>query len=397
MPTLELHPIEPVARDGWIERSARVEAPDGRTQTLWFRAPEAQAANLSGLSDAFLIAVLFHAMRNGWAIRVRGLVSASLLRNLHEFQTAWNRWKPDRYRTAEIEAGALVPETGARNCRAMTAFSGGLDSCFAVWRQVRMASPATRHALDAGLMVNGLDISPPDAQSEVFAAAAEKSRRILASVGLPLMTVATNLRILPHDWLDTHGSAVAACLHAMGAAHGTGLIPGTHAYEALRIPFGSNPLTDPMLSSDRMGIVYDSAGFSRVEKARAVSDWPEALRDMRVCWEGEHMDRNCGACGKCVAFAICFAVNELPIPPCMPIRNLAESIRKIRHDPLPPYGIIRMKERLALAKQRGIRAPWVAAAKDWMRRSERFHQSKRPSPRRLSLRAIAAWASRLRR
>ncbi len=391
--TLTVHPLDTVARDGWVERGALLEHPDRESRTLWFRAPEAHGSCFSTLSDPFLIAVLIHVMRNGWDVRVRGPVSASLLRNLHEFQTAWSRWMPDRYRAVDLAADERAPEAGARSRRTLTAFSGGLDSCFAVWRQVRKAPPAARHALDSGLMVRGFDIPLEEPYAEVFDRAAEKSRRILESVGISLITVTTNLRTLGDDWLDSHGAAVAAGLHAMGGAHGTGLIPGTHAYEALRLPFGSNPLTDPLLSSERMGIVYDSPGYSRVEKALGVADWPEAMRDMRVCWEGAQLDRNCGVCMKCVAFAICYAVNELPIPPCMPIRDLAEAIRGIMHIPLPPYGVIRMKERLALVRQRGLRAPWIPAAVEWMRRSERAHRSARTTLLRSARRALSGLAA----
>jgi hypothetical protein len=365
---LSIHPESPENKNGRVEWRAVLETPAQERRTLWFRTAEAHESHLSSNADAFLIACLFHAMREGLDLRVHGAVSSSLIRNLYEYQKAWTCWLPERYRMVTIEADHHPVEQRALAMRAISAFSGGLDSCFTIWRQVQRAIPAARYNVDTGLMVHGLDIPVQDAVA--FEGAGKKTRRILESAGIAYLDVATNLRMLDGDWIDTHGAGVAACLHAMGRQHTAALIPGTHAYQALRFPCGSNPLTDPLLSSETLAIVYEGAGFSRVEKVREISGWPEALHDMRVCWQGAQLDRNCGVCSKCVALAICFAVNELPIPPSMPITDLAASIRAVmKHEPLEKYGIIRMQERLVIAKVRGIQAPWVRAVEEWVDRS----------------------------
>lgn len=363
--------LQPLAyRDGDIVSEAVLEIAGSERHKLWFKTTEDQADHLSHKADTFILAVLFHAMQLDLDIWTDGPTSPSLIRNLYSFQTVWARWMPERYHHININSTGDDSKKSDRCRGTVTAFSGGLDSCFSVWNQTRQEPPAVRRAPDAGIMVHGLDI--PLSQQEVFARAALKSKNILADAGVSLLTMATNLRSFAHDWNDSHGAGVAACLHSMGRRHDTALIPGTHAYEALRLPFGSNPLTDPLLSSDSLEILYEGAGFSRVEKAAAVAEWPEALRNIRVCWEGDKLDRNCGYCGKCLALAICFVVNRLPIPDCLPISDLSAVIRKImKKDTLPPFGIIRMEERLALAEERGIREPWVSAVEDWVRISRR--------------------------
>ena len=377
-PTLTIQPEAPSLREGVCEWRALLEEPHSERRALWFRTDETGRPHMPSSAEAFVIACLFYAMRKGLNLRVRGPVCSMLIRNLYEYQIAWNRWRPDRYRIVDIAAdGNAPPPAGPVRPSALSAFSGGLDSCFTVWRHTRMAPPAARLPLETGLMAHGLDIPVND--TGVFARAVEKSRRILNSAGIPLLTVATNVRMFDQDWDDAHSAGVAACLHAMGARHGLGIIPGTHTYRALRIPFGSNPVTDPLFSSARMDIVYEGAGFSREDKADAVAPWPDAMRHMRVCWEGAHLDRNCGACPKCVALGISFAVGGHPMPESMPIPDLAAAIRGVMNTPLQPAGLQRLDERLALAAERGITAPWVAAAKEWRRRS--LPENRAPAPR----------------
>ncbi len=45
--------------------------------------------------DSYLLAVIMDAMKENRNIIVKGTVSAQLLSNLVEYQTAWNKWLPD--------------------------------------------------------------------------------------------------------------------------------------------------------------------------------------------------------------------------------------------------------------------------------------------------------------
>ncbi len=86
----------------------------------------------------------------------------------------------------------------------------------------------------------------------------------------------------------------------------TGLIASSHAYDSLRFPWGSNPLTDPLLSSDRLQIINDGGECSRWEKAEAIAEWEPALKHLRVCHKGKQRDRNCGVCPNCLFTADVF-------------------------------------------------------------------------------------------
>ena len=371
--TLHLHPEAPVESSGVIEWRARIEGAGDAPPHIWFRTPEQHHEHLAHAGDAFVIATLFHAMRKGLDLRLHAPVSPGLLRNLDEFQYAWSQWKPHVYRRIAIEADGETREDFQGLDRVLTAFSRGLDSCFTAWRHAGPEPDCARRNLDSAVMVHGLDIRLNE--PEVFQRAAAMNREMLASLGIELITVATNFRELNDDWDDAHGAAVACSLHAMGRRHSAGLLPGTHAYEALRFPFGSNPLTDPMMASDAFAIHYDGAGFGRSARAKAVAHWPEAMRLMRVCWAGAHRDRNCGACIKCVSTCMCFAAQRLPFPSSIPVGDLATAIRGLMHEPLNPFGLLRMRERLAIARANGIDEPWLALGEHWARREARTQRN----------------------
>jgi hypothetical protein len=139
-------------RDDILEVSVRLETQGRDPEVLWYRLPAAQAASLSQSMDPFVIGTVFLAMRRATDLRVHGQVSPSLLRNLEEFQAAWNCWHPDRYQRVEIQAdtereGEITP----RDHAAMT-FSGGLDSCFTAWRHTRGNCGRRRQNLMAAVM-----------------------------------------------------------------------------------------------------------------------------------------------------------------------------------------------------------------------------------------------------
>ena len=349
-----------------VGRSARLEIPGLPTFELWYRAPAELRAHLSGRDDAFLVASIHRAMRLGHDIRLRGRVSPGLLANLDELVAAWSAWRPDRYHRVQVDADGEWAGDDAAPEEALSAFSGGLDSCHTVWRNrhsARRVPPIT-----GAVFAHGFDI--PIEQTDVFQRATLRARAILDSVGIPLIPVTSNIRAMGDDWLDTHGAGVSSALMLLGRRHRYGLIPSTHSYAELRIPFGSNPVSDPLCSSDRFTIRYDGATQTRPGKAAAVAAWPEAMEHMRVCWSGPQLDRNCGACRKCVGTAICFAAAGVPLPPALSIPDLAAAIRAMAASPMNAYGSRRVEGALALARARGIDAPWMEAAAEWVARSK---------------------------
>ncbi len=361
-----LWPEETVKTDGETTVSVTIEAPDQARHQLWYRLPAHYSSLITPSCDPFVVATLLLAMRWSAPIKVHGQVSPSLLQNLEEFQAAWSAWEPDSYHPIEINADMEQEQPPADSLdKAIVAFSGGVDSCFTVFRHRTGRCGRWQRNLQAALMVHGFDI-PLEARQE-FTNAAEKARALLATVGVDLIPMATNFRQLPLDWEDAFGTAVGSCLMLLQSGYRTGLIASSFPYQALSLPYGSNPITDWMLSSNAFKIVHDAAAFPRLEKMREIVNWPEALSSLRVCWQGSQGDRNCGRCEKCVRTILNFRILGVGLPECFEEDITDDQIRNIRVTAGP---LTEMERVLAAAQLAGISDSWVQALETCIRHNQ---------------------------
>jgi hypothetical protein len=165
-------------------------------------------------------------------------------------------------------------------------------------------------------MVHGFDI--PLRQEDVFSRALAKSMEIFDDVGIPLIPVSTNWKELAGfrrlRFLDIHATGLAAALSLFQRRVPYGLLASTFTYELVR--YGSNPFTDPLLSSANFGIIHDGADHTRLAKASVLAGWEVASRNLRVCFEGPSLDRNCGVCEKCVWTILAFRAVGAGLPKC---------------------------------------------------------------------------------
>lgn len=289
-------------------------------------------------------------MQEGLDVHVHGVVSERLLRGLTEWQLAWSRWRPERYHQVQItvdDVGHDVPTTDG----AVAAFSGGVDAAYTLLRHVNRDAEWQTAAVSAVVMVHGFDIPLQD--SEVFTRAAERVRRMLDGLDIELITVSTNLRDLLLSWEDFHALALAASMQLLAPEFSIGLIGSSEPYRRMLFPWGSNPATDHLLSSNLIEIRHDGAGASRTDKVRYIARSDRMTKNLRFCWQGDRLDRNCGRCEKCqrthlnfrlagVDDSVCFEDPFIPDPyvilkgvePQNQWRTLLEEARERHDDPI---------------------------------------------------------------
>lgn len=365
---------DPIESDGTIIASATIENPKHERKHLWYRLSEEHSSVITKACDPFVLGTLFMAMLRSTDLYVHGEVSPSLLRNLEEFQSAWICWRPNRYTKIEICADVEKEQPKANNSDgAVVVFSGGLDSCFTVWRHYTGSCGRFRQNIQAGIMVHGFDI--PLDQSDVFRRASAKSRRILESVGMELIPMATNFRGLEGDWDDTHGAGLASCLMLLQAGYAAGLIGSSQSYHGVVLPHGSNPMTDWLMSSDNFSIIHDGTAFTRGEKAREIANWPEALKYLRVCWQGKQKDRNCGRCEKCIRTILNFRSMGLSLPECFEEDVSDNQIMGMKDMNLPR--IVLLEEILSTAKEASISESWVIALEKCVKKNRKMAEGRK--------------------
>jgi hypothetical protein len=364
-----------VRADGSITLRSILEVPNGSRKKLWFRVPTKYSDTIENSHDSFVLGALFFAMRRSFDLVIHGIVSPSLLCNLEEFQLAWNCWCPDYYKRIDIRADIEKEYKNAnRQETAITAFSGGADSCFTLWRHRKGFTGRQQRDIKAGLMIHGLDI--PLTRTKDFELAVERSRKILKSVDVELIPMATNFRELNDNWEHAHGAAVASCLTLFRDHYSDGLIASSPPYNKLNIMlvWGSNPLTDGLFSSDCFRIVHDGAAYGRHEKIHHIAGWPEALDNMRVCWQGERKDRNCGRCEKCIRTILSFRASMINLPASFDKDITDKHILALRN--LSKKQIYDYQQILSFAKMNGCQDSWLSALERCINKTIRIRRIK---------------------
>lgn len=337
--------------------SATIESPFIQRQRIWYQLPMAFEPYLTDSCDAFLIAIIFAAMKEASDVFVHGELSPSLLQNLAEFQAAWSCWKPEKYRQIEISAETeKEPASQSHTQGAVAAFTGGIDSCFTVLRHQRgLCDRHWRRDIKAGLMVHGFDIFLN--QINVFKTVSERARATLSSLNVELITIATNCKTFLPEWEDTHVAGLASCFTLLSGLYAEGLIASGRSYGNLFLPWGSNPITDPFFSSKNFHIVHDGASYTREQKTKIVASWPEACESLRVCNAPQERVGNCGRCHKCIKTWLLFRLGGINPPSCLPADFSEEHILSTEANQDEDFAeYIRNK-----AIEIGVQAPWVDA------------------------------------
>jgi hypothetical protein len=348
---IEVRP--PDVRGGRVRVGAALMGPNAPSDELWYATDERELEALTDTADPFVVAVAPMAMRNQCDVRVVGApVTAPLLDNLVDYQEIWRAWLGDPVVDirADVERGVDPSDRPTA-----AAFSGGVDSAFTAYRHA-CGAVARDHRLASALMIQGVDI--PRVHVVGFRRAAARSRVMVESIGLDLVTVETNAwELVAQPYPIAAG--IASAFHLLGARYGRGLLPGTVSYQHLQFPLGSTPIADPLLGSGTVEIVHDGAAYERFDKVAALLEWPEALEHLRVCLQDPHRDRNCGTCPKCMITQLAFRVLDV-VPGCFEsFPTDAEFAAWAGSLPSLPLYEQEAQTILDRAAARGIHAPWV--------------------------------------
>ena len=295
-------PVEMVAGEGSVRLSARIEFEAGdapEADTLWYEFGGCDETFFSGGADGFVTALLLLAMARGEDLRVRGILSSRLLQGLAEYQRVFQAWFPERFQRVAIECdGTRMMLPGERPAAVGAAFSGGVDSSFTLLSHLPSEAKGACDAIDYALFIHGMDIPLHD--EHTFAVASQRYYEQLEALGVRLLTARTNVRefvdVLP--WELAHGSALGSVALMLDRVLGRFYIPASFPYTELA-PWGSHPLTDPLMSTDTLEFIHDGC-VARVDKIAAVADWAPARSWLRVCWERPDARRNCCRCYNCV-------------------------------------------------------------------------------------------------
>jgi hypothetical protein len=136
---------------------------------------------------------------------------------------------------------------------------------------------------------------------------------MLATLDVPLGCIRTDWRRIGRFWENEFGAGLAACLSLYAGVATVGLFGSDEDYGHVVVPWGSNPVTNPLLSAGDFQVVTDGGGYTRTEKVALIARYGDVSSRLRVCWEGPQTGANCGKCEKCLRTRLNFlAVGKNP-------------------------------------------------------------------------------------
>lgn len=268
---------------------------------VWFDVSAGLQDDLSLTANPWLVCMLPFAMESGEPIEADLPADPRLVDNLRALQVVWRSWYPVlKHSDFSVPSGSTGSVLSSPR-RSAVFFSGGVDSWFTIVRHAPEVEPAAIGTADELINVQGFDI-PLDRHDELrrmHDALADGARAIHRD----LVHVRTNLRrhgSLWHrgwGWL-TNAAGLAATALVLERRYSEVLIGSSHHLDHL-FPWGSHPLTDPLLSSSGLRVLHDGAAFDRVEKTGLIARHEVSRSRLHVCWQ-QGAASNCGCCAKCV-------------------------------------------------------------------------------------------------
>jgi hypothetical protein len=304
---LILHPLKQTKVDGFRRTGFKVEHNGKQVKHIWIDYPTNIKLPDESVSNAYILLIIFEAMKIGLDIEVMGVVDKKLLSNLREFILLWAMWYPHLYKKINIFAATENIGTLKLN-GSILAFSGGLDAAFSAHNFYNKKDDFEK--LKGGVFVQGLDI--PLEKTKEFRIAYQKASNILKSKNIPLIPLRTNFRIQSTvNYEHSHATAIIGIMSNLFSFGNQLIIGSSDWYDNLEIPWGSSPIGDYLLGSSEYTVLHDGCGHTRTQKMVALKDWPEALNNLRVCWRGEDKSKNCMNCEKCFRTFMHFKANNM--------------------------------------------------------------------------------------
>jgi hypothetical protein len=208
-------------------------------------------------------------------------------------------WFPKIFSLVSIECEEIERSgNDGRKGSVVSAFSGGVDSFFTLWSHLPRNDADANTQVTGALFVHGFDIKLEHAKA--YSILRDSYRGMFESLGINLISGITNIQQFGtrSDWGIFHGTALIGFAHAIGRGIQKFYVPASLTYKNL-MPWGTDPRSDHLLSTESLEVIHDGAAYTRVEKTEMLSRWPETYNKLRVCTPGD-VAENCSQCEKCI-------------------------------------------------------------------------------------------------
>jgi hypothetical protein len=250
-------------------------------------------------------------------------LTATFVDNLEFIRRRAMQWWPE---LSHGEIRCPIAAGTRQNRQAGLFYTGGVDSSYSL--------QTLRDRIQYAVFVEGFDI--PLRDHDRLLAAREWLASTTRRCSVQLVVVRTNLREHPVfngiSWETTHIAALAGVAHTLGEHVGSMYV----AASDVPPPYGSAPDLDGAWSSESVVIENFSAELSRLQRAASIAHWEPLRGRLRVCWENNTPDINCGFCEKCLRTRVQLLVSGAPdgldsFPAGFPLLSTLRRLHSVSH------------------------------------------------------------------
>lgn len=270
------------------ELSFEFQIGDKPFQTVYLRSKNHV---LTPRSEAYVAATLLPAMKVGTDLAPPGPIDPEFADSLDTIQDIYSTWY-DEAEQIEIDAEMRPSPASNEFGRTATFFTGGVDSFYTLLKH--------RDEIDALVYVHGFDVELED--EKLRTEVSHMLQEVGSEFDKEVIEVETNLRDFSNprvSWGKYHGAALAVTALSLQTNIDHIFVPSSLPYNILK-PWGSNPLLDPLWSTQEITFDHDGPEANRLEKCQRVGESDIALQFLRVCWRNPNSVYNCGRCEKCI-------------------------------------------------------------------------------------------------
>lgn len=283
-------------------------------RTMWFAVKNENADMLSDENyNAFFLVPLYLAMYYKTDLKISGMLSERLYRNMKEYgQRIFCDFSDELEKINISINGTTTKISNSRNLVG-TGLSCGIDSLFTVYRHFQMEE-SDDYKINSLFIFNcGTHGHYENNKTyETFIKRYEMNKLAADELGIPLYQVNSNLHAFTHKIGEQKMGYIAihSCILALqkvlrlyyvaNSCTYKDTLEGTTHYHNFDFGEFSDPFFIPLVRTEGLELMLEGAQYSRSKKTEIISDWPIAQSYLNVCVSPEEDGRNCCRCSKCV-------------------------------------------------------------------------------------------------
>lgn len=297
-------------------------------KTVFFRVnPSFKSALNDEKSDAFVLAILYYAMVNGYAIEWSAPCSEQLIFQLEYYYIPILKKEIPFFQGIDL-IGPLTAEPIKTEARGVaTAISGGVDSTYSIYKYLHTPFPSEKltHVLFTDCFVYGFS---EQYKKEFYDFYLEEMPKQSAELGLEFIFIGCNIDeyfgiepfwdkerglITNYGLFTLKYCALAYALDKLIKVYYFSSGRTAHDFSWISPDTASYDLfSTAMISSGDVQFYSSGSESTRSEKIKEIADWKFAQKHLQVC--AMKHDSNCGLCNKCIrTMSELYAFNKLEL------------------------------------------------------------------------------------